>query len=111
MKSYLADTAKYLYKVVDDAKAFKGKPQEVVIAGCIFIACRQLKVPRTFAEISAATKVPKHKIGRIFKALEEFFVAENLGSRDCNPNDAYTATEFTKPGELCRRFCLVYHIE
>jgi transcription initiation factor TFIIB len=74
----VADTAKYLFKVVDDAKAFKGKSQDVIIAGCIFIACRQCKVPRTFTEIFAVTKVTRKEIGRIYKALEKFFTAQNL---------------------------------
>jgi transcription initiation factor TFIIB len=63
--------------MVDDAKAFKGKQQEVIIAGCIFIACRQCKVPRTFREIFALTKVPKKEIGRVFKLLEKFFANQN----------------------------------
>lgn len=72
----VADTAKHLFKVVDDAKAFKGKSQEAIIAGCIFIACRQCAVPRTFREIYALTKVSKKDIGRTFKALEKFFASE-----------------------------------
>lgn len=74
----VADTAKYLFKIVDDAKAFKGKSQDVIIAGCIFIACRQCKVPRTFTEIFAVTRVTKKEIGRIYKSLEKFFTAQNL---------------------------------
>lgn len=74
----VADTAKYLFKVVDDAKAFKGKSQDVIIAGCIFIACRQCKVPRTFTEIFAVTRVSKKEIGRIYKALERFFATQSL---------------------------------
>ena len=73
----VSDTAKHLFKLVDDAKAFKGKPQEVLSAGCIFIACRQCGVPRTFREVFAVTKVAKKEIGRIFKALEKFFAAQN----------------------------------
>lgn len=74
----VADTAKYLFKVVDDAKAFKGKSQDVIIAGCIFIACRQCKVPRTFTEIFAVTRVSKKEIGRIYKAMEKFFASQSL---------------------------------
>lgn len=72
-----SDAAKHLFKSVDDAKAFKGKSQEAIIAGCIFIACRQSGVPRTFREIYALTKVPKKEIGRTFKALEKFFADSN----------------------------------
>lgn len=71
-----ADYAKHLFKIVDDAKAFKGKSQEAIIAGCIFIACRQNGVGRTFREIFALTKVTKKEIGRTFKALEKFFANE-----------------------------------
>ena len=73
----VAGYAKHLFKKVDDAKAFKGKSQDTIIAGCLFIACRQLGVPRTFREIFALTKVSKAEIGRIFKALEKFFDSEN----------------------------------
>ncbi|KAK2738033.1 transcription initiation factor IIB [Myotisia sp. PD_48] len=109
----VADTAKYLFKVVDDAKAFKGKSQDVIIAGCIFIACRQCKVPRTFQEIFAVTRVSKKEIGRIYKALEKFFTAQNMERTNSvvsnggipDPNDAYTGTTSTKPSDLCNRFC------
>lgn len=73
----VSDTAKHLFKMVDDAKAFKGKSQDAIIAGCIFIALRQCKVPRTFREVFALTKVSKKEIGRIFKALEKFFAQQN----------------------------------
>ena len=75
----VSDNAKHLFKLVDDAKAFKGKSQEAIIAGCIFIACRQCGVPRTFREIYALTKVSKKDIGRTFKALEKFFAQDSQG--------------------------------
>jgi transcription initiation factor TFIIB len=74
----VSDTAKHLFKLVDDAKAFKGKSQEALIAGCIFIACRQCNVPRTFREIYALTKVSKKDIGRTFKSLEKFFASDTV---------------------------------
>ena len=77
----VSDTAKHLFKLTDDAKAFKGKSQDAIIAGCIFIACRQCGVPRTFREIYALTKVSKKDIGRTFKALEKFFAQDSAGRR------------------------------
>lgn len=74
----VSDTAKHLFKLVDDHKAFKGKSQEALIAGCIFIACRQCEVPRTFREIYALTKVSKKDIGRTFKLLEKFFASDQI---------------------------------
>ncbi|KAJ5174392.1 Transcription initiation factor IIB [Penicillium canariense] len=109
----VADTAKYLFKIVDDNKVFKGKSQDVLIAGCIFIACRQCKVPRSFTEIFAVTKVSRKEIGRIYKALEKFFTQHNDARKAAvlasggvpDNNDTYTATTSTKPSDLCNRFC------
>jgi len=106
-----SDIAKHLYKVVDDAKAFKGKSQEAIIAGVIFIACRQYNKPRTFREIFALTKVSKKDIGRTFKALEKFF-AEDSARKTDSANKGLTAhttpfavTSSTTAEKLCERFC------
>ena len=55
----IIDTSRLLFKRVDDEKALKGKREDAIIAACIFIACRQARVSRTFKEIVALTKVPK----------------------------------------------------
>jgi transcription initiation factor TFIIB len=125
----VSDTAKHLFKLVDDAKAFKGKSQEALIAGCIFIACRQCEVPRTFREIYALTKVSKKDIGRTFKALEKFFAAEankttmtaggkfmcvdssfaiyinSLFKGVVPAADQYQTTTSTNARDLCLRYC------
>lgn len=67
-----AETAKLLYRVTDDAKLFKGKSQDAIIAGCIFIACRQHSQQRSFREIFKMTNVSKKEVGRTFKTLESF---------------------------------------
>ena len=66
------ETAKSYFKQVEDAKAFKGKAQDVLLAGCIFIACRQCRVPRSFQEIFQLTNVTKKEIGKTYKQLEKF---------------------------------------
>jgi len=105
----VSDTAKHLYKLVDDAKAFKGKSQEALVAGVIFIACRQCEVPRTFREIYALTQVSKKDIGRTFKALEKFFASEEtrkaLANGSIPTSDTYQTTTSTNASELCLRYC------
>ncbi|KAG4441214.1 hypothetical protein IFR05_003332 [Cadophora sp. M221] len=101
----VSDTAKHLFKLVDDAKAFKGKSQEAIIAGCIFIACRQCGVPRTFREIYALTKVSKKDIGRTFKVLEKFFANDSEDKAKAVQNDTYQTTSSTNAAELCVRYC------
>lgn len=88
----IADIAKQLFKRVEDEKLLRGKPNESIIAACIFIACRQYGVPRTFKEICTLTQVPKKEIGRCFKALNEAFqetkvqtmTSEDLMARFCS---------------------------
>lgn len=67
-----AETAKLLFRLTDDAKLFKGKSQDAIIAGCIFIACRNHGQQRSFREIFKMTNVSKKEVGRTFKALEGF---------------------------------------
>ncbi|RPB21016.1 cyclin-like protein [Terfezia boudieri ATCC MYA-4762] len=107
------DTAKCFFKDVEDAKAFKGKPQEAIIAGCIFIACRQCAVPRTFKEIYALTKVPKKEIGRIFKHLEKFLSLQIQRKVDVQRENGFHVEEndgplfkpSTNAQDLMNRFC------
>jgi hypothetical protein len=67
-----AETAKLLFRVTDDAKLFKGKSQDAIIAGCIFIACRNHGQQRSFREIFKMTNVSKKEVGRTFKTLEAY---------------------------------------
>jgi len=114
IQKVVSDAAKQLFKEVDDQKAFKGKPQEAIIAGCIFIACRQCGVPRTFREIFALTKVPKKEIGRVFKTLEKFFAANGskkmaeireAGGVVDEDQVGYRTTSSTKAHDLMIRYC------
>jgi transcription initiation factor TFIIB len=101
----VADSAKHIYKLVDDAKFLKGKSPEAIIAGCIFIACRHNKVPRTFREIYALTHVTKKEIGRVFKQLEAFLSKLDPSVMQSQAADAYTGTGSTSADELCARYC------
>lgn len=69
----VSDTAKHMFKDASESGLFKGKTQEALIAGCLFLACRRNQVPRTFREVTDLTRVSKKEIGRIFKTLEDFF--------------------------------------
>ncbi|KAJ2647968.1 transcription initiation factor IIB [Coemansia sp. RSA 1250] len=83
-------TARDLYKRVDAENLHRGKNIDAIIASCIFLACRQKSLPRTFKEICALTKVPRKEIGRTFK-----FLKEKLGA-DAGPMSS---------DDLMTRFC------
>ncbi|KAL0471716.1 cyclin-like protein [Neurospora intermedia] len=106
----VANAAKHIYKLVEDNKALKGKSQEAITAGCIFIACRQTGVPRTFREIYGLTKVSKKEIGRVFKQLESFL--QKIGGEEHaittsipTFNQQYQGKGSTTATELCARYC------
>ena len=75
----VADSTKGMYKEVHDANAFRGKSQETLIAGMLFIACRQHKVPRTFREVFALTKVSKGRLLHLLDSTEHC----SFGSSHC----------------------------
>ncbi|KAI1776675.1 cyclin-like protein [Hypoxylon cercidicola] len=101
------NSAQHIYKMTDDAKLFKGKPQEAVIAGCIFIACRQTKESRTFKEVYSLTKVSKKEIGRTFKVLEKFLQTKRDAPPSIGRNEVmnFENTSTTGAADLCQRFC------
>lgn len=119
LSTVVSDGAKHIYKDSDESKLFKGKSQDALIAGCIFIACRRNKVPRTFHEIFELTKVPKKEIGRTFKLLEKFLMNQEkvkgktsmVGNGVVGMNEGYVATNTTNPSELCARFCSILGLD
>jgi len=73
LSKIVVDSAKQLYKKVDEEKLLKGKAQDAIMAACIYIGCREQNLTRTFKEICALTKVSKKEIGRCYKALQPLF--------------------------------------
>jgi transcription initiation factor TFIIB len=128
----VSDTAKHLYKDADESRLFKGKSSEVMIAGCVFLACRRNNVPRSFREVMDLTKVSKKEIGKTFKLLENFLMTKSknknatvaggklwsllfhfLSSPLLNvsdqgyvmPVETYTGSATADPADLCQRYC------
>lgn len=65
----IVDRANLLFKQVHDGKTLKGRSNDAIASACLYIACRQEGVPRTFKEICAISKVSKKEIGRCFKLI------------------------------------------
>jgi transcription initiation factor TFIIB len=93
----VSDTAKMLYRRCEEEKLLRGKQPDAIVAACLFIACRQASVPRTFREIVELTNVPKKQIGQCYKALERAF---NLtpGATAANPKGHSTVNDPVNPG-------------
>lgn len=65
----IVDRANNLFKQVHDGKNLKGRSNDAIASACLYIACRQEGVPRTFKEICAVSKISKKEIGRCFKLI------------------------------------------
>lgn len=79
-----------LYKMVHEGQNLKGRSHEAVASACLYIACRQEGVPRTFKEIVAISSVDKKEIGRCFKLI--------VKAHDTN-------VEIITTGDFMHRFC------
>jgi len=69
LASSIIDLAKRKFKDVYEMKILKGRPVAAISAACIFIACREQGVPRSFKEIVVISQVPKKEIARCFKTI------------------------------------------
>ncbi|XP_064395370.1 transcription initiation factor IIB-like [Halichondria panicea] len=67
----IEDRCKTLFKQVYNEKRLKGRANDAIAAACLFIACRQEDVPRSFKEICSVSKHPKKEIGRCFKIIQQ----------------------------------------
>ncbi|KAK0178731.1 hypothetical protein PV327_007594 [Microctonus hyperodae] len=65
----IIDRTNILFKQVHDGKNLKGRANDAIASACLYIACRQEGVPRTFKEICAVSKISKKEIGRCFKLI------------------------------------------
>ncbi|KAJ2066522.1 transcription initiation factor IIB [Coemansia sp. S2] len=79
------------YRRVESGGLHRGKNQDAITATCVFLACRQQAVPRTFKELCALTRVPRKDIGRMFKYLKD-----KLGAAD---------TAAMSSDDLMTRYC------
>lgn len=74
----VVDLAKYFFKEAHGGGLFRYScgNHNAMVAGCIFIACRQSELPRSFQEISKLTNVSKSDVGKIFKLLDMYFSSQ-----------------------------------
>ncbi|KAG9249883.1 transcription initiation protein [Emericellopsis atlantica] len=104
--SNIQNAAKHVFKLVEKEKGFKGKPQEVLVAGAIQVAFRQNKATRSFKEIFELTGVPKKDAGIMFKKITAFVKKIKAEGRTGVglDNVANFESRTTSAGEYCARF-------
>ncbi|CAH8496993.1 unnamed protein product [Schistosoma mattheei] len=65
----ISDHANLLFKQVHETKNLRGRSNDAVSTACLYMACRQEGVPRTFKEVCAVSRVSKKEIGKVFKKI------------------------------------------
>lgn len=118
LPSSVSDSAKHIYKDADESRLFKGKSQEALIAGCVFLACRRNQVPRSFREVMELTRVSKKEIGRVFKLLENFLMQKDAETGNTIvsggivvAHEQYKGTTTADPADLCNRYCSMLQMD
>ncbi|UYV75473.1 GTF2B [Cordylochernes scorpioides] len=86
----IVERTNLLFKQVYERKTIGGKSLSALASACLYIACRQEGVPRSFKEICAVSTVSKKEIGRCFRLVVK---------------DLETNLELITSGDFMARFC------
>lgn len=76
----IASKAQFIFHKIYTEKLIKGRSNDAIIAACMYIACRQESVPRTFKEICTVSKSSKRDIGRCFKTILKSIQSININA-------------------------------
>jgi len=69
LPSYVKEEAARIYREAVDKGLVRGRSIESVIAATIYLACREMKVPRSLDEISKHTRIGRKEIARCYRLL------------------------------------------
>ncbi|KAM0921574.1 hypothetical protein ACQ4PT_006760 [Festuca glaucescens] len=96
----IRDQAKETYKKLDDAKGCpRGRNRDAVYAACLYIACRNLGMPRTYKELASVTAdgaESRKAIGKMTTHIKRI-----LGEEDGQVMDIGVV----RSSDYLRRFC------
>ncbi|KAH0532071.1 hypothetical protein TsFJ059_000810 [Trichoderma semiorbis] len=89
----VSKSAKDIFRLIDRRKFTNGKPQEAVIAICVFVACRQNDVCRTLEEVLRHTRTSKEEAVRVFEQFRDFvYSLEDAEAQSATEIPAATST-------------------
>jgi transcription initiation factor TFIIB len=94
----VSETAKTMFKQVEQDQILRGKKSDAIIAAAIYCACKTNKVPRTFREICQLTNVSQKLIGKCFKEMQSAYGLNQVEAG----SDSVAATNAV---DLIGRYC------
>ncbi|XP_017463148.1 PREDICTED: transcription initiation factor IIB-like, partial [Rhagoletis zephyria] len=85
----VVESAQFLFKCAQSHNSVRCRPRDAVAAACLFFACRQHQVPRTFKEIGAvcAGQASVKDIGRCFKLIRPLVTRKDSASENSSSNN------------------------
>ena len=72
----VSETAKEVFRLIHDADDFRERRRDLLVAGCIFVACRRRNVSRSYIEMCALAGVSRRELGRVVRRVDDFLASQ-----------------------------------
>ena len=61
--------AAYIYRKIQQKKIVRGRTRNGAMAACVYIACRESRIPRTFDEVAGIANIPRKEVSNAYIAI------------------------------------------
>lgn len=61
--------AAYIYRKVQQKEMVRGRTRNGAMAACVYIACREARIPRTFDEVARTTNITRKEVSNAYIAI------------------------------------------
>jgi transcription initiation factor TFIIB len=61
--------AAYIYRKVQQKEIVRGRTRNGAMAGCVYIACREARIPRTFDEVAGIANITRKEVSNAYIAI------------------------------------------
>lgn len=69
LSNAIMERSAYLYRKASKAKLIRGRSVNGIVGACVYIACREIGVPRTIIDISKNLQESRHSIAKNYRML------------------------------------------
>jgi transcription initiation factor TFIIB len=65
----VVEKAAYIYRKIQQKKIVRGRTRAGAMAACVYIACREFGIPRTFDEVARTTNITRKEVSNAYTAI------------------------------------------
>ena len=65
----VVEKAAYIYRKVQQKEMVRGRTRNGAMAACVYIACREARIPRTFDEVARTTNITRKELSNAYIAI------------------------------------------